>query len=496
MEIGLDWFANRRVTVMGLGLHGGGLGIAKWLLRRGAALTVTDLKDRKQLAKSLAELERQYRLCRERPPFGVRPRRPVYRLGEHREADFRNADLVIRNPAVPRENRLLALAERHGAWVETDISLFFHLCPFPIAAVTGTKGKTTVTALLAEICRRHDRRTAVGGNIRISPMDSLDRLLRLAERSGSGRPPVVLELSSWQLESLEKHGLSPRVAVITNIMRDHLNRYGGRMAGYAAAKELIVRFQDKQGTAVLNADDRRLARIADRLERRPGGPSVIRFSARPVQRGEACFVRAGRICLRRNGQTQSVLPVSQVRLPGAHNLPNVLAAVATAAAIGVPLRTVAAAVRRFGGVPGRLETVATRAGVAYVNDTTATTPDASIAALRAFSQASRPSVVLIAGGADKDLRFSEWTRAVGQLAKGLILLEGTATPKMTAALKRAGVKLPIQRAESMAEAVRLARDLAQSGDYVILSPGCASFGLFVNEFDRGDRFTAAVRRLR
>lgn len=490
----MDWFKDKKVTVMGLGLHGGGLGMAKWLMRCGAAVTVTDLKDAAALASSVAELNKTHADLL-KGSGGRAVHKIVYSLGSHAEKDFTSADMVIRNPAVPRDNPFLSLAASRGIPVETDISIFFLLCPFPITAVSGTKGKTTTTSLLADICRAHDRRTVVGGNIRISPLDALDRLQELAKDKEAAAPPIVLELSSWQLESLEKHRLSPRVGVLTNVMEDHLNRYRG-MDDYARAKELLIAFQGAGDTAVLNADDARVAAMGAGLARRPDGPRLLWFSEKPVKSGDACFVSAGRVALVRDGGRRVLFPLTAVKIRGRHNIANVLAACAAAAALGIPDGTIAAAVRKFRGVPGRLEDLGVRGGIRYVNDTTATTPDAAMAAMKALTRFGRRRLILLGGGADKALRFEAWAEAVRRHIKHLVLFEGSATPKMLAALDAVGVKTPRALVRSMPEALQVARSFAKRGDIVLLSPGCASFGIFVNEFDRGDQFVARVRRLK
>ena len=497
MVYDLGWFKGKRITVMGLGLHGGGLGVAKWLLRRGARLTVTDMKDRKSLAKSIAILDTEYKRCLLKPPFKTRPKKIRYVLGKHDKADFIQADMIIRNPAVPQDHHLLIQAEKKGIPVESDTSLFFLLCPYPITAVTGTKGKTTTTTLLSEICQKYDKRTVVGGNIRISSMDGLDSLLRLSARKQPA-PPIVLELSSWQLESLEKHKLSPSVSVITNIMRDHLNRYGGRMTNYAAAKELIVKFQKQNDTAVVNADDKRVEAMTHRLEKRSDHPRIIRFSMVDVRHSDACFLEKGNVVVIEKGRKYIVVPLKSIKIIGEHNIANILAAVAVARSLHIPLKIIAAAVRAFKGVSGRLEMVATKKCITYINDTTATTPDASKAAVETFTdfRTGERGAILIAGGADKDLHFGSWAKIVAQSVKGLILFNGTATPKMEQALRRAKTKVSWVKVKSMKDAMKAAQAIADSGDTVLLSPGCASFGIFVNEFDRGDQFVAEVKKIK
>ncbi len=471
----IELFNGKRVTVMGLGLHGGGVGVATWLLRHGARVTVTDLKDAAALAPSIAALDR------------VRASTPVrYVLGRHDEKDFVDAEMVIQNPGVPREHPLLALAAANGVPIETDIGIFFRLCPFPIAAVTGTRGKTTTTMLLAAICTAHDPRIVVGGNIRVSPLDQLDRLLALAKK-GSSAPPIVLELSSWQLEGLASHRISPHVAVMTNILEDHLNRYRD-MDDYAAAKETIVKFQKKGDAAIFNYDNARTKSIGEKKS------DAKRFwiSMKP-QHGDGCYRSGSRIVVKDGGKIVPIMPVSAIRLAGRHNLENVLAAIAAAYAIGVPAATIAKAVRAFRGVPYRQETIAVKNGVRYVNDTTATTPDATLAAFAVFG-GRRKRIVLIAGGADKALRFDEWANGVKKYVKRVVFFQGTATAKMEAALTAARVPVPRSIVTSMRDAIAEARRQARRGDVVLLSPGCASFGLFVNEFDRGDQFNAAVKK--
>jgi UDP-N-acetylmuramoylalanine--D-glutamate ligase len=307
---------------------------------------------------------------------------------------------------------------------------------------------------------------------------------------------VILELSSWQLEGLEKHRFSPHISVVTNIMEDHLNSYRG-MSDYVRAKSLILAYQSADDFAVINLDDPRVAAMGER--NRPRGASFagrrFPFSMKAL-RGDGCFVRAKKIVLRRQGKVSEVLPLSSLRLAGEHNVPNVLAACAAASVMGVPLKTMRSAVRQFRGIDGRLQEVGVVRGVRYVNDTTATMPDASIAALKAFASGRTKRTVLIAGGAKKGLQYKEWAAAVKKYAKTVILLDGTETPTLERELQRAGYSGEVWLVDSMKKAVMVAHNISERGDVVLMSPACSSFGLFVNEFDRGDQFAKAVRRLK
>jgi UDP-N-acetylmuramoylalanine--D-glutamate ligase len=253
----------KRALVMGLGVHGGGLGVTRFLVEQGVHVTVTDLRTAEQLAPTLEQLK------------GL----PVeYVLGEHREADFRSADLVIRNPGVPRESAYLQVAREAGAAIEMEMTLFFRLCPGPIIGITGTKGKTTTTLLTAAMLKQQFPDTVVAGNLRVSALEQLPKI--------TPRTPVVLELSSWQLEGLGEAGLSPRFACVTNISADHLDRYPS-MASYIEAKRQIFLHQGSDGLVVLNMTDATVANMALRAPGHvawPRGTSAFcsgRTTARP-----------------------------------------------------------------------------------------------------------------------------------------------------------------------------------------------------------------------
>ena len=459
-----------RALVMGLGVHGGGVGVARFLAQRGAAVTVTDLRSHEQLADSVASLA------------GL-PIRFV--LGEHREVDFRDAQLVVRNPAVPDSSRFLQIARESGATIEMEMSLFFRLCPAPILGVTGTKGKTTTTLLLAAMLGREFPGTIAAGNLRVSALDQLPLL--------TPQTPVVLELSSYALEGLGAARLSPPFALWTNLSSDHLDRYAD-LAAYAEAKAQIFRHQTPDGVVVLNADDwalRALARSA------PG--RVAWFAAEGGAAAESAAAHGATMVYGAGGVrwlTESgALPICAAvdsRLPGMHNLANIAAAAALATIYGVSPAAIRAAVRDFGGVPHRLETVRELDGVVYINDTTATAPEAAIAALLSMT---RP-MVAICGGADKNLPFGRMAETLAVLVRAVVLLEGTATPALASALAYTGAAPPVYGPfGDFAAAVALARSLARPGDAVLLAPGCASFGMFRNEFHRGEEFRRIVGQL-
>jgi UDP-N-acetylmuramoylalanine--D-glutamate ligase len=484
---------DKRVLVMGLGVHGGGLGVARFLVEQGAIVTVTDLRDESQLAPTLAQLA------------GL-PIRFV--LGEHRDEDFRAADIVIRNPGVPRESRFLQIARDGGAAIEMEMTLFFRLCPGPIIGITGTKGKTTTTLLASVMLREQFPDTVVAGNLRVSALEQLPQI--------GPDTPVVLELSSWQLEGLGEAGLSPRYAAFLNLSPDHLDRYGS-MQDYAEAKAQIFLHQTHDDVLVLNTGDESSRAMAARA------PGRVVWFAGPQTDDSSLFDRGATgagwrgesLIWQDADRHESICERADVQLRGDHNLANVAAAAALAKSFGVATHNICSAIRAFSGAPDRMELVGEIDGVRYINDTTATAPAAAIAALQSVES---PAIV-IAGGADKRLDFKSFARALIDRAKAIVLLDGSATPKLRAALasrgageqERKGTARPdlpgspapvlpgaqvppvIGPFDALESAVAAARELARPGDVVLLSPGCASFGMFRNEFDRGEQFRRIVR---
>ncbi|MBI4281369.1 UDP-N-acetylmuramoyl-L-alanine--D-glutamate ligase, partial [Candidatus Uhrbacteria bacterium] len=419
----------------------------------------TDFKTKKELQSSITRLQlTTYNL--------------QLHLGKHRKEDFIDTDMVVRNPAVPVESPFLKIAKKHGVPIENEATLFFKYCKSKnIIGVTGTRGKSTTSAMIVAILKeriknqesRIKNRVWLAGNIRTTPMLSIvDRI----------QPDdwVVLELSSWHLEDMDRQKISPHIAVVTNVLQDHLNRYTG-MRSYARAKETIVRYQKRGDIVVLNWKNIITRRMAKHTQAR-----VHWFNRENFQ-----------------------FPISNFQLQGQHNFMNAQAAAVVARAIGIPLRIVRSAFRTFRGLPDRLEYIRTVRGVRYYNDTTATTPDATIAALRALSRAesriknNELRIILIAGGSDKELDYKPLVPWIQKTCKAVVLLPGTATDKIKKFLILDS--LFVIRSSTMHDAVKISASLATRGDTVLLSPAAASFGLFQHEFDRGDQFRKAVRKI-
>lgn len=470
---------------MGLGLYkeGSGISATRFLLSRGAKVTVTDLKTKEELIDQIKRL-------------GLLAKKVNFVLGEHRESDFNpppgGADMILKNPAVPRTSKYLALARAHKIPIETDISLFFKLTDKKqIIGITGTRGKSTTTTLIYEILSLAKKKVIIGGNITKSPLVQLNKM-----RNGS---LAVLELSSWLLESLEEPKLSPHIAVFTNIYPDHLNTYND-IDDYASAKANIFKWQNQTDYAVFNRDNKFTRKMGAQA---PG--QRLWFSLKEFKEENGSFLKNENIYFRLNGQTKKILSVADIKILGEHNIANVLGAVCVAGILKIKSDIIRRAVRNFSGVANRLEFLKETKGIKYYNDTTSTTPEATIAALRALtpkhknrsaSRRTQKHIVLIAGGSDKGLDFNVLAKEIKNTCQSLVLLKGTGTERIKKILGLKNKKLEIKEAGSMAEAVELARALAKPGDIILLSPACASFGMFINEFDRGDQFKNIVNKLK
>jgi UDP-N-acetylmuramoylalanine--D-glutamate ligase len=481
-------FKGKKVTIIGLGLHGGGVGVAKFFSQLGAKVLVTDLRSKEKLKESIDQLKG----------------RPIkYVLGQHRPEDFINTDLVIKNPAIPEKSRYLEIARENKVPIETDIGIFFELCPAPIIGVTGTKGKSTVATLIAKLLGRKYSEVILAGNIRASVLEKLNKI--------SKESLVVLELSSWQLAGLKSHQKSPHCAVITNLMPDHLNRYKS-MAEYIEDKKLIFKWQKSKDYLVLNYDDKLVRDLAKETKSQvfyysqdngiilnledtssPGDLPRLTID----QAGLGAFVKGEKIFFGQN--KEEICSLDDIQLKGRHNISNVLAAITVAKLYEVSNKSIIKVLNKFKGLEGRLELVDVIDGVKYINDTAATMPNASLAALNSFP--SNKNIILIAGGADKNLDFDQLAEMIVKRVKVLILLEGSATAKLKKAVdkqleltdKQLKIIGPL---DNMKKAVMEAKNQAQEKDIVLLSPACASFGLFRHEFERGEAFNKAVALLK
>lgn len=463
-----SYFKNKRVTVFGLGLHGGGVGAVKFLVNYGSKVIVTDIKTREQLAPSLEKLKGLKNI--------------EYVFGQHREEDFTKVDMVIKTPPVPWNNKYVKLALDKNIPVEMDSSLFFKLCKNPIIGVTGTKGKTTTAALIYEILKLAGKNPVKAGIGQASVLDKLEVLKKDSV--------VVFELSSWRLSALGRAKLSPHIAVVKNILPDHLNYYK-TMDEYLADKENIFLYQKPKDFLIINEDDERL-----RVSAQKAKSQIIRFSNSPIKEGKAVFIEENAIYLNNGVDVKKLVDTKDIKIPGQHNTSNIMAAAAAAYAYAIPLEMIRKGISEFKGVPHRLEFVRELDGVRYYNDTAATIPDAMMSALDAFAE----PIILIAGGTDKKLDFVLAGKEIMGKVKDIIFLKGDATEKLIDQIRK---NLPAEEknrefiiADSMEKAVEEAVKSAQSGDVVLLSPGAASFGLFLNEFDRGEKFKRAVQSLR
>jgi UDP-N-acetylmuramoylalanine--D-glutamate ligase len=450
--------AGANVTVMGLGLHGGGASAARFLAREGARVTVTDLRGEAELGPSLEAL-------------GSVPIRFV--LGRHEEEDFSAADIVIKNPAVRRSSPYLA----HARHIETDISIFLARNPAAVVAITGTKGKSSTSSATHHVLARTTGHAFLGGNITRSPLEFLDRL--------TTDDTVVLELSSFQLGDLTLtpggiSALRPRVSVITSIFRDHLNYYGS-MEEYVADKRQVYRGQGPRDWTLARDDEWGRSFLAET----PAQRAVLSDERLPPATtgayldGELGYARV-------DGEAELIVPAGLL-VPGGHMRRNLLAAGLIGRLLGVDATGVREAVSTFSGIGHRLELVDERNGVRFYNDSAATIPEATLEAVSSFAA----PVHLIAGGTDKNIDFGLFADIAAQV-RALYLLDGNATAAISRAAG-AGSRGPYG---SLEEAVAAAAAAAREGEIVILSPGCASFGMFQNEFDRGRRFRDIVKELR
>lgn len=454
---------SKKVLVWGLGLHGGGVGVVKLLSKYGAEVRVTDLKSREELSSSLEKLKDCENV--------------EYILAEHRDQDFEWAELVMRNPDVPDDAEPFKIIKKRGIPVENEITLLLKLTDCKVVGVTGTRGKSTTTTLVYEMLKKKFKDVHLGGNIRAEN-------LALADKVGKDSV-LVLEISNLQLKEF-KGDLRPLdVAVLTNIYKDHLDKHSS-FRDYVKTKARIFMNQGSEDFAILNKDDR----LVRKMKRKVGG-RVVFFSSSEVLK-DGVFVEGGKIRFKVNGSKGLAVDIAKMRLMGPHNVGNACAAVAVAAVLGVDTSKITETLEEFKGIEHRLEFVRELNGVRYFNDTTSTMPEATIAALKSFPS---HEVVLIAGGSEKNLPFDKVARAISDKAKSLVLLEGKATPRLEEEIEKLPSDLITEHASSMEEAVEKARQLANPGDVVLLSPACASFGMFKNEFDRGEQFTKKVNDL-
>lgn len=455
-----------KVTLMGLGLFGGGEGAARFLLDRGARLTVTDLKSAEQLQPAIARLA------------GHEIR---YRLARHEARDFTDAHFVVANPAVPRTSPLLHEARRAGVPIASPMNIFLPLCPAPILAVTGTNGKSTTTSMVGAMLRAAGRRVWVGGNIGTSLLPALHEI--------APADAVVLELSSFQIEDASTLHWSPRVGVVTNLTPNHLDRHGSFTA-YAAAKRNIALFQRRGDAMVLNASQEMLRDWA--AEGLPG--NVVFFDARgngrPLLPGMS--LQNSKLVWHWRGQNEVICSREDIPLRGMHNVENALAAAAAVRYLGTDSAHIRAALRALRPLDHRLRFTGRLDGVEFYNDSVSTTPESTIAGLKSFD---RP-IILLAGGSDKKLDLHALAEATAEMTEALVTM-GETGPQLARLVRqaRAGATPVVREVESMENAVAAATELSRPGSTVLLSPGCASYDMFENYVQRGERFEQLVLNL-
>jgi UDP-N-acetylmuramoylalanine--D-glutamate ligase len=460
---------NKKITVMGLGLNRGGLGITKFLAEADAQVLVTDLKTEAELRQSLDELKKYQNI--------------KYILGKHRVEDFIGQDMIIQNPGVPRYSQYLQIARENGVPIETDLSLFLRTCPSQnFIAVGGTKGKSTVTDLIYHIFCRAGKDIVHAGNIGISVFDVLPKI--------KADTLVLLEISSWQLEGIQHLPFKPQVAVLTNILPDHLDRYES-FEEYARSEGLICKYLGESDYLVTSLDNPVTKNLAQQVS-----ADVFWFSTgKKVSQGS--YLEDDKLFFKHKNKQVQFAEVSDIPIPGNHNISNILAAANVGFILALSVSDILGGIKNFPGIPNRLEKIRTINEINFYNDTCATTPEAAAAAIQSFPD---HHLILILGGKDKNLKYDCLCRAIinSDNIDRLVVLrhpEYDASEIILKKLAENNFQKEIHICQSMPEAVQKAYSLAKPGTNILLSPAATSFGLFINEFDRGNSFRQAVSRL-
>jgi UDP-N-acetylmuramoylalanine--D-glutamate ligase len=440
----------KKITMMGLGILGRGLNIAKFLAECGAELTITDLKTAKQLAPSLKILT---------PYKNIK-----YVLGKHDLADFRGKDMVIKAAGVPLDSPYIAEARKNNISVEMDASLFLKLLTtwtsnVQVVGITGTRGKSTVTHLIYDIIKNSGKRVHLGGNVK--GLATLPLLKKVRPND-----VVVMELDSWQLQGFGDAKISPNVSVFTTFLPDHLNYYNGDMDRYFSDKANIYRWQNGENCLIAG---NKTAKLINGKEKNGIKSQLLIADGKKIPRNW------------------------KVKLLGEHNLANIALAIEAARKLSVKESVIKKSVENFKGLPGRLEFIREVKRIKFYNDTTATTPEAVIAAMESLKE-KKGRIILIGGGADKNLEYGDYAKVVKKTVKAMALFRGMASNKIISSLGK--TKFPVEIFDNMKSAIKFAVSNTKKGDIVLLSPGAASFGVFKNEFDRGEQFNKAVKKLK
>jgi UDP-N-acetylmuramoylalanine--D-glutamate ligase len=434
------YFKGKKITVMRIGLLGRGVGDTEFLAKCGADILVVDDASQQVMQPSVDALK-EFKNVK-------------FKFGKYDLADFRDRDLILKGSGTPIDSPEIAEAERNNIPVRMSADLFAELSGIMCVGITGTRGKTTTTYLIASILEQAGKKVLLGGNIRgVSTLALLEVV--------QGDEVAVLELDSWQLQGWGAAGISPHIAVFTTFFPDHLNYYKNDLRAYLRDKANIFLNQNEADTLVLGSQ----------------AAGVVRDEYQDEILAD--IIIAG---------VEDLPEDWTLQIPGEHNRYDAACALATARALLITDDVSRTALENFEGVPGRLELVREVGGVKIYNDTTATTPDATLAALAAVDNGEK-GTVLIMGGADKGLDMNALLAEIPQLTKRVIMLAGTGTDKVLEFLPGASVF------DSLEAAVAEATHAATEGDIILFSPAFASFGMFKNEYDRGDQFNAIVNSL-
>ena len=438
-------FKGKKITVMGLGLLGRGLGYTKFLAECGADLIVTDLKTKEQLATSLKSLGKFSNI--------------KFVLGEHRLEDFKGRDMIIKAAGVPFDSIYINEAKKNNIPVEMDVSLFAKCAPsVMIVGVTGTRGKSMTTTLIYEILKANEKflkkSIYIGGNIRgVATLPLLKKV-----KDGD---ILVCELDSWQLQGFGDTKLSPNISVFTSFMPDHMNYYKNSMEKYFDDKANIFKYQKKDDILIIR-------------------PGMKDFLNKKDTKGKFIIVKP-----------KDVFDWKFI-VPGSHQRENLSCAVEVAKQFNIPISKIKKVVKDFKGVEGRLELLKNYKGINIYNDNNATTPEATISGIEALKNNKR-NIILLSGGATKNLPLDNFVKTVNKYCKSIVMIPGTGTNDLINNYK---LKIPFEVGIDLNDIIKKALEKSKKGDTILFSPAFASFGMFNNEYERNDLFMKIIKKLK